>query len=469
MSWIKASMARIAVCLGLVCIGAISGACPLAAQTSDLRLYFFTADGCAPCLQVKPHIEALHAEGYPVMAVDVRAYPQLAQQFQIRATPTVALIREGRQIVSQHSGLIRAATLRQWFSQAGWTHPTPPARGPLAVPTDEGSASVAMRRDPPENEPREPFDSPTMHEGVSRASTAAEQRALDATVRIRVETPDAFSFGTGTVIHNHQQSSLVLTCGHLFRDCQDSGQITVEYDFQGQRRQGTGRLLSMDAEARDLALIEIETPTPIPPVSLAAPDHAVALGTPVFSLGCDRGADPTIRHTQIKNRGLYNQSPKYDIYGRPVIGRSGGGLFTEDGQLIGVCNLAVLNADEGVYSSLENVHAQLQLAGLDHLFAPTSGRTAEPAPPQRLANLDEDLDGAGWDDGTRARMGRIKPVVHNAPVMTAPAAAGPTAGDSEVLIIVRPRDGTGPAQTITIDDPTPQLLRHLQQLHQQRR
>ena len=48
----------------------------------------------------------------------------------------------------------------------------------------------------------------------------------------------------------------------------------------------------------------------------------------------------------------------------PQVGRSGGGLFTADGLVIGVCSAADRQQHEGLYASLGAIHAELEHAGL---------------------------------------------------------------------------------------------------------
>ena len=81
-------------------------------------LYFFTNDGCAPCLAVKPAIDRLTANGYPIKTLKAAEHAQFAQQLGVDRTPTVVLIA-GNKIVGRHAGLIEGATLEQWFAKVG--------------------------------------------------------------------------------------------------------------------------------------------------------------------------------------------------------------------------------------------------------------------------------------------------------------------------------------------------------------
>jgi hypothetical protein len=56
------------------------------------------------------------------------------------------------------------------------------------------------------------------------------------------------------------------------------------------------------------------------------------------------------------------------VDGQPVEGRSGGGLFDERGELIGVCYAADPTLKEGLYSAADVVYHQLSKLGLQRLF-----------------------------------------------------------------------------------------------------
>jgi hypothetical protein len=78
-------------------------------------------------------------------------------------------------------------------------------------------------------------------------------------------------------------------------------------------------------------------------------------------------------------------SPNYTVPGRPLDGRSGGGLFTADGQLIGLCKWAVTDADEGVYAGLAAVHKHLAKAGLQSVFESVVSRDSQVVPAAAIA------------------------------------------------------------------------------------
>ena len=503
----------------------------VAAQENDSpTLYFFTNDGCAPCLAVQPVIARLAASGYPVKTVKEAEYPQFAQQLGVDRTPTVVLIA-GNKIVGRHAGLIDGSTLEQWFAKVGVTAEpafnriqaetiSSPERELVSAPQRQlsrpatqqtpGTKVVIPRQVTDQDSKRAgvaTFSSPTMIRGTSRPSSLAEQRALNATVRLKVEDSEGTSYATGTVIHTHGNESLVVTCGHVFRDSQGQGKITAEYDLYTQPKTASGRLIDYDAKAKDIAIVVIRTESPLAAVPLADKQSPIRTGLSVFSIGCDHGEDPTIRNTQIKNRAAYDGSLKYDIFGRPVSGRSGGGLFTDSGQLIGVCNAAAVEVDEGIYSALGTIYWQLASTGLEHLFEDNTmlaSQSASPSIPNNANSLDRETAAGsrfaevGVDADqfanqlSEARSNQdfaSQPSFARSPYVQPPAfSQQPLAridnfGEAspqqitpvgftrpinqnddvsrEVVIMVRSKQNPQLAERIVIDDPTPELLEYL--------
>ena len=467
-------------------------------------LYFFTNDGCAPCLQVAPTIEALGRMGYPVKTVKVDQHPKFAESLGVRVTPTVALVANNR-LVGRHAGMIDGIELKKWFASVGMTRPpaTKPQLSSRQRPAGSGfveadgvPAGAKVRQGPVGTKVvidrqvqnldysvrgiETDYSSPTMIRGTNRPASRAEQTALQATVRLKVEDDEGISFATGTVVHTHGTESLVMTCGHVFRDSQGHGRITADYGFYDSPNTATGRLIDYDSDARDVALVVIQTNRPLPAVPLASRGESVRSGRDIFSIGCDHGEDPTIRRSRIKNRAAYDGSLKYDIFGRPVDGRSGGGLFTESGELIGVCNAAAVEVDEGIYSALETLHWQVAAVKLDHLFNGRSNKQ-QLAAGNRLAQSERGKSArfaeasAGQDRFATqlndSRMGRIQsPKVHSQedlqrrqPVTYSRSLENriDRAMDKEVVITVRSKANPSRSEEIVIDDPTPELLNYL--------
>ena len=271
-------------------------------------------------------------------------------------------------------------------------------------------------------------------------------------------------------------------------------QITAEYDFDGDEvKSAPGRMISFDAKARDIGLVAVQAGVDIQPIPVASKTTAVARGNEVFSIGCDHGQLPTIRHTRIKNKAKYDNAIKYDIYGRPVDGRSGGGLFTADGELIGVCNAASVDFDEGIYTGLDTIYWQIAKVNLDHLFdgnqrmalAQTPPRPVSPPPRADLipasipAGTASDLVAVSHQDPDRVRppfAGRIAPqrIAGAQPFQKVDwqrPQSGPSeptqSSDMEVILIVRSTKDPTHAEAITLTDPSPKLLKCMERLGNQ--
>ena len=191
-------------------------------------------------------------------------------------------------------------------------------------------------------------------------------RAQQGTVRIRIEDANSIAFGTGTVIHIHEGMALVLTCGHMFRDLGQNAQMSIDvFDRTGHITNVPAQVVTHSTEKGDIGLMEFRCPFPITPVPIAK--RAPAMGDAAFSFGCDRGADPTRRDTQVKRINRYLGPANIEIHGAPVVGRSGGGLFNAQGQLIGVCNAADAEDDEGIYAALPVINEHVAALRLESL------------------------------------------------------------------------------------------------------
>ena len=480
----------------------VSLSCANASADEQPMLYFFTSKGCAPCIQVKHVIQQLDSEGYPVTTVDVGQRPDWADAFRVTHTPTLALVRNN-EVLAWQPRPMRAEELRGWFRTIRFTPAAPSGSGTNSksdsnrrtfvgsTARSDTATSDLSRRNSTQTRPAQTkvslasnklsserggsFTSPTMHNGTRRPKNKLESKALAATVRLQVKDETGISYATGTVVHTHGGESLVLTCGHVFRESKGRGEITAEFDFgDGTPIAVPGQMLDYDSNANDIALVAIQNGKhPLESVSIAPADSFVDRGNEVFSLGCDHGEDPTIRNTAIKNLARYDGSLKYDIFGRPVNGRSGGGLFNAKGQLIGVCNAAAVEVDEGIYTALETVHLQIAKSNLEHLF--NASPVEQPADRSMLASADPKPVMASSnlvpihrraDAPTKAEFGSgpktgarmtLASQVQNVS-LEQPASLD---SDKEVVITVRSKTNPQDSRTITISDPTPKLLDYL--------
>lgn len=205
--------------------------------------------------------------------------------------------------------------------------------------------------------------------GAASSLEEAIARATDATVRIKVEESNTTAYGTGTIVATHQQEALILTCGHLFRDMLPGSQLKVDL-FAGTPRQTTvlAQLIDFKADKEDIGLLSIHLPVAIEPAPILPRNEAVRVGQQVFSLGCDHGHNPSRRDSRVTHVNRYLGPCNIEIEGAPAVGRSGGGLFDAAGRLVGVCNAACSQENEGIYASSDVLYEQLARIGHAHLF-----------------------------------------------------------------------------------------------------
>lgn len=320
----------------------------------------FTTNGCAPCQAMQPVVQRLKREGLPVRQINIAADRQLAARFRVYQVPCFVMVVNGREV----QRVVGATTYSRLVSMIrSGTQKPGPAPGPAVQPR-----VVSLQQPAPLPIKTLVHQTSAQRANGVKGSLSPQQRALQATVRLRVEDPRGTSYGTGTVIDTHGGDALVLTCGHIFRDSQGAGTIHVDLFRQGKVQTVQGDLIAYDAQRDDIGLVSIRPGIDVVSVAVAPASLRTGRGDKVFAVGCNRGAGPTVLSSQITGVNRFLGSANFTVQGRPLDGRSGGGLFTADGQLIGLCKWAVTDADEGVYAGLLAVHGQLAKAGLQSLF-----------------------------------------------------------------------------------------------------
>ena len=123
----------------------------------------------------------------------------------------------------------------------------------------------------------------------------------------------------------------------------------------------TGQVLSYDL-TRDIALVSLRVDRPVGVVNVAPPKSTIERGDRMVGVGCSNGQDPTVLETRVTSLDRYQGPPNIEASGAPAIGRSGGGLFNGKNELVGVCNNADPEGNEGIYAGLESIHDQLESA-----------------------------------------------------------------------------------------------------------
>jgi S1-C subfamily serine protease len=462
----------------------------------------FWSPQCGPCMQMKPTVHSLIEANYPIREVDTTREFQLSQQYNVHSIPCFVMLVDGQE-VAREVGATSSERLQAMFQQAkdvvmqrrkGTPQPTEPelpgrvrlqnddnpgniSRGPggMPAPSLNGSATPSQYASNQTTfpAPRAPEQNPG---GANNGSTSDFPPALlAATVRIRVEDAGGRSFGTGTIIDSRSGEALIVTCGHLFRESKGKGPMTVEiFDVTpaGPKvaEQVTGQLISYDLD-RDVAFVSIR-PTHKVSVATVAPSRTpIQRGDRVATIGCSNGSDPTLLPQKVNQLDRYQGPANIEVSGAPEEGRSGGGLFNLQGQLIGVCYAADYEGKEGLYSALESIHSELDRLQLQEIYV-KSGNSAAPN-----AVADKGMTVRGQVDESLAPItplaGTTPPAADPKSNSAVPQGLSPAenaafvevmsrAAESEVVIIVRPKTAGGQSEVITLDSVSPEFIKALE-------
>lgn len=405
----------------------------------------FYADWCGPCRTMDPVVRRLIADGYPVRKVNVDNERQLTRKYRISAVPTFVMIVDGQE-VGRVSGPTSYSQLVGMFPKA--------ERANTQSVTNESQAEPTAPV-PQNHAPKPAFD--------------PKGRAMQATVRLRIEDPTGNSFGTGTIIDMHGDEALILTCGHIFRDSGGRGKIIVDLFAPGARGPVLGQLIACEPE-HDIALVAIRPGVKVTSVPVPSKAYRVRVGDRAFTIGCDHGNNPTLHETQVTAIDKYVMPANIVAAGAPAIGRSGGGLFTADGQLIGVCNLASPTEHEGIYAALSLVQDNLDKSGLAAIYQRDATQLASthtpPTPPasdrrplRQPPSMPKTMPRSPLNDPG------LEPIPPSAVATHEPrtvGAQGRMSDDTEIICIIRSKSNPqARPEVIFLDRPPRDLLNRL--------
>jgi S1-C subfamily serine protease len=284
------------------------------------------------------------------------------------------------------------------------------------------------------------------HDAAAPQSTAdnstqqSGQDLIKYCARLKIEDRDGSSYGTGTIIDVRGDQALILTCGHIFRDSKGDGTVLVDLFVPGAPKKIPGRVVGYDMD-RDVGLVSIRPGIKLTPAVVAPEGFELKQGDQLITVGCNNGSDPTVEHTHVLATNKFVGPPNVQVAGQPVQGRSGGGLFTAQGMVVGVCNAADPTDNAGLFAAAAAIHAQLDAARLSSIYR---SQLANPA----YANAD--ARGNNATTNHLAQPARASaPAIPNAAELARTAGAGDNrvtlasltqqAGDAEVICIICPR------------------------------
>jgi thiol-disulfide isomerase/thioredoxin len=452
----------------------------------------FSATWGGPCQQMNPIVSRLEREGLPIRKVDVDQQRSLAQQFNVRSIPTFILVIDGEEVTRIVGGTTESE-LRRMLARI----PQPPPEQPRQPDLPEtvsliGASLPANRENPPAPRSRteqpivqvDPAPEPTAGRGfLDLFSPRNEPQPPEAIVRgvedevpshqlagmadgpmvgstrIRVTIDGRINLGSGAIIGSRPGMTLVLTCGHIFRGLNDDAKIEVDIFETGAPRTFVGTVEKFDLDA-DVGLISIPTDRAVPAVTVCAPRNVPAQGDRVACIGCSGGDDPSREQLQVTAINKYTGPDNIECTGIPVQGRSGGGLFNVDGELIGVCIAADPEGQRGLYAHVHAVHKMLDECGLTALYQP-----APPAQPEHVpASPQQSLAQAPAESSQSMQLAASTQPQTASPesLLQQAGVSNVLAGDSEIVVIIRSKDQPqAPSRVVIINQASPAFFAYL--------
>jgi hypothetical protein len=216
---------------------------------------------------------------------------------------------------------------------------------------------------------------------------------------------------------------------------------------------------------------------------VAPPGYRIGQGDRVVSVGCNNGGAATAVATRVTSLDKFLGPPNIQVAGQPIEGRSGGGLFSAEGLVLGVCNAADPSDREGLFAGLPSIQSILDRKGLAAVYRPAGENavaSTAPVPSGMLVPVDlpaasPAMPGLPQGMASLAEMGKPG---------AAPASGGFGLGNSgglskeeqaaleeirrraqegaEVVCVIRSRkDPSAKSEVITLDKVSPDFVRQL--------
>ena len=328
-------------------------------------------------------VASLTRHGYPIKSFDCAHYGSdnaspgrpTADRYNVNGYPEILIVDGAGDEIARIGGISTPAKIAAFYNE----NRTKPAKKAPAV---EPASSVEPNRVEPLRD-----DEPGL-------TIPSNPKPWETVVRIKMHLSNTeWGFGSGTIIHSSAEESIILTCAHTFRvkgqqqPSPKNFRVPISVDlFDGKL---TGRQPAMvNCSERDLpaemidfdlpedvCLIRIRPGRPLLTSPVIPPNWPFAKGMKMIALGCTFGNDATAWDTTILDfwvpmkhvrSGVTTSAIKCSH--RPKEGRSGGGLFTTNGYLAGVCSFADPSEQAGLYAPPGAIHRLLDRNGMTSLY-----------------------------------------------------------------------------------------------------
>jgi thiol-disulfide isomerase/thioredoxin len=358
----------------------------------------FHAEWCGPCRTMRPAIEQLIRKGYPIKAIDIDQEPRLKQRYHVENVPTFIVVDGSGRELDRTSGAQPAAELAKFYKAAAAKARPPVNSNAHAGSREDGAGGGAD--DDSDNQSDTEAKSGGNHNDARPQGDREQSRPAftnpkpwETVVRIRVQSNRSTGFGSGTVIESTPEESLIVTCAHIFKldgrkqakPSEFPRRIMVDLfdgNLEGPKRNTVHFLEAVEGWAvdydfvRDVGLIRIKPGRRLPACRVVPAHWQPQSRMQVLTVGCSEGHDATAWHTTITKARIQNflqGNPTYEAIEcdvAPKQGRSGGGLFTDDGYIAGICNFAEPQGNHGLYATPRSIYNLLDRNNLTALYKP---------------------------------------------------------------------------------------------------
>ena len=399
----------------------------------------FSAEWCGPCKKTRPEVERLKGEGYPVRVIDIDRSPELKNRYKVNSVPTFIVVDGDGEELARSQGATTAKQLAGFYEEA---------KRKWEAETSEEEGTEPASDDSPERD----RDGQEQH------------RPWETVVRIKVynhlSKPRAsIGYGSGTIIHSTEDESIILTCAHIFhidemRQAPSPSKfpLKVKVDlFDGRLSSGkTPQVHTTESDiaaevidynfSGDVGLIRIRPGRKLPFSRVVPPGWAPKDNQKLTTVGCSQGHDATAWSTHVTRTSIRLQTQNGIYEGTecafpPLQGRSGGGLFTLEGVLAGVCDFNDgPKGEHGLYASPKTIHQLLDKHRLQFCYV---GKAGDKARERLLASSRQKRDGSLIASGETSPKTRFQNPETGELPMPSPEVLGVTIPSSEVAEVTR--------------------------------